>query len=378
MSGKLYELSKQGEFILDRNVLLPILDSKQSSSASSASITSLCGYNKSKKVEDIDVDTEILVSLCLETISAGKSVLLFCPSKKRCEVCAEMISKSIQEPKNPKLLILIEALNQRMSSTKIGTTTQLGRLHVLEMLKNSSVGLCSTIQKLILNGIAYHHAGLTVEERKIIECGFREGFINVLATTSTLAAGVNLPAHRVIIRTPQMGHNDLSVAAFRQMCGRAGRMNLDTDGEAILMITDRSHERQLAAHLVLGEMQCLTSALKQGIGGLEKLILEVITCRKITCESQLVEFISCTLLSIQNSDEAMLEWTNQAINFIRANKFVLSLPEIQPGIRPLIASGLGTATVFSGINPKHAVEVLQSLIAGSSYYNLIVRYLWII
>jgi replicative superfamily II helicase len=94
---------------------------------------------------------------------------------------------------------------------------QLGRLMIIDQLKNTAVGISHTMQKLILNGIAYHHAGLTVDERKIIEQGFRNGSISILATTSTLAAGVNLPAHRVIIREPKMGGQDLTVAAFRQV-----------------------------------------------------------------------------------------------------------------------------------------------------------------
>merc|ERR1711937_133513 len=135
------------------------------------------------------------------------------------------------------------------------------------MGRNSLVGLSSQLQKLILKGLAYHHAGLTTDERKIIENGYRDGFISILATTSTLAAGVNLPAHRVVIRTPQIGGNELSTSSFRQMCGRAGRMNLNAAGEAILMIDGKQHQRELCGNLCHGKSAPLESALQHGHGG---------------------------------------------------------------------------------------------------------------
>ena len=48
--------------------------------------------------------------------------------------------------------------------------------------------------------------------------------------------GVNLPAHRVIIKGMKLGADPMPVSTFRQMCGRAGRLGLDDAGEAILMI----------------------------------------------------------------------------------------------------------------------------------------------
>ena len=83
--------------------------------------------------------------------------------------------------------------------------------------------------------MAYHHAGLTVEERGTVEEAFRNGAIGCLCATSTLAAGVNLPARRVIIRSMQVGNAALDPTRFKQMAGRAGRSGFDTKGECVVM-----------------------------------------------------------------------------------------------------------------------------------------------
>lgn len=72
-------------------------------------------------------------------------------------------------------------------------------------------------------GVAYHHAGLTAAERSVVEAGFRSGALLVLMATSTLAAGINLPARRVILRSLRQGIGPVSRAQYLQMIGRAGR-----------------------------------------------------------------------------------------------------------------------------------------------------------
>lgn len=105
------------------------------------------------------------------------------------------------------------------------------------------------LHALALHGIAFHHARLSASERVLVEKGFRAGALSVLVATSTLSAGINLPARRVILRHcwnfEGRGKSLLSPIVYRQMCGRAGRAGQDDQGEAVLMQTDPVTEEQL-------------------------------------------------------------------------------------------------------------------------------------
>ena len=94
-------------------------------------------------------------------------------------------------------------------------------------------------------GVAFHHAGLLHEQRSLVEKGFREGKVKVISSTPTLAAGLNLPARRVLIRSYKryesgMGMVPISVMEYRQMAGRAGRPGLDPYGESFLIAKNDS------------------------------------------------------------------------------------------------------------------------------------------
>ncbi|CDI86192.1 DNA polymerase theta, putative [Eimeria praecox] len=123
-----------------------------------------------------------------------------------------------------------------------------GREELQWQLKELSLIHSATMLEAVREGVAYHHAGLSGEERALLEAGYRRGHLDVLCATSTLALGVNLPAARVIIRAPHFGRDELlSPGRFHQMAGRAGRKGLEDRGDAYLICSPATlpHVRKL-------------------------------------------------------------------------------------------------------------------------------------
>ncbi|KAL8738439.1 MAG: hypothetical protein Q9181_000753 [Wetmoreana brouardii] len=129
-----------------------------------------------------------VVALAIETASEGYGVLVFCSSRSECEVVARLISRAMPE------------CNKE-------TTTK--RQDIVHDLRALPVGLDETLESTIPAGVAFHHAGLAAEEREILARAYDDRIINVIVATCSLAAGINLPARRVIL------HALLEVIAVR-------------------------------------------------------------------------------------------------------------------------------------------------------------------
>jgi len=108
----------------------------------------------------------------------------------------------------------------------------------LKSLENANINLPSDMRALLHDGTAYHHAGLDYQTRRLVERLFNQGLVRVISATSTLAAGMDLPARTVILSntlSPQNHRTVLPANNVHQMLGRAGRPGRDKVGFGIIL-----------------------------------------------------------------------------------------------------------------------------------------------
>lgn len=123
----------------------------------------------------------------------------------------------------------------------------------LEILKEESEAATNkNLSEILVSGFGVHHAGLNKADRSVVEDLFAQGHVQVLVSTATLAWGVNLPAHTVIIKgtdtyNPEKGTwVQLSPQDILQMLGRAGRPRYDKSGEGVIITAQDELQYYLA------------------------------------------------------------------------------------------------------------------------------------
>ena len=194
---------------------------------------------------EVGSDGEDVWSIVKQAIQDGGQSLIFVNSRRSTEALAVKYSKKMSELAGRSLTQAEAALLEGDSES-----TATGR-------KLSSCVKC---------GIAFHNAGLTSRQRKYVEDNFRNGQIKCIVATPTLAAGINLPARRVVVRDTtryetNYGNSPISVMEIKQMCGRAGRPGYDPYGEAVLIAKSETDFDHLMEDYVQHDTERLTSKL---------------------------------------------------------------------------------------------------------------------
>ncbi len=149
---------------------------------------------------DEEIRNRFVATTAGKTDADGAATLVFCGSRAGVESCARYVAQALALTAPP--AIASEEIRVRHPA----------------------------LQLALARGVGFHHAGLERDDRATVERLFRSGAIRVLVATSTVAAGVNLPARVVIVRDLQLGTSDLTSSGLLQMAGRAGRPGLETEG----------------------------------------------------------------------------------------------------------------------------------------------------
>jgi len=198
-------------------------------------------YYEDGRVESVKGD--LIGYMVSKAYLEDQQLLIFRHSRREAEAMAKSIAEKLgllgrYMKDDGKAAELLEELKER-ASTKIEY---------------------ESLSPLIMRRVAYHHAGLSLGSRSVVEKGFRERILKVVVATPTLAAGVNLPARRVVMYTRRYsdgGYDDISVMEYKQMAGRAGRPQYDPYGEVI--IADRG--RRDAERYIYGAPEEIGSSL---------------------------------------------------------------------------------------------------------------------
>ena len=159
-------------------------------------------------------------SVVSDGLDQSSQVLMFVGTRRSAQSEAKNLAKRVKkrlEKEEPERYAALQELAQTLS----------GR---------SQSNLADQLASCLAGGVGFHHAGLTHAQRKEVESAFKTGLLVALTATPTLAAGVNLPARRVLVRDLKRWDDGMSrplpVMEVRQMLGRAGRPKYDDRGEA--------------------------------------------------------------------------------------------------------------------------------------------------
>lgn len=239
------------------------------------------------------------------------------------------------------------------------------RVALVEELQRLPDTVCDTLKLSIMFGIAYHNAGMTTEERGVVEEGFRRGAIQVLVATSTLATGVNLPARRVIFRSLRAYNGQLlSAAEYRQMSGRAGRTGKDSAGDSIVVV-DSPAELEMVRGVLTAKLRTLESCLTESKRGLSRTLLEAVVCGDCKTVDAVRQFVACSLLARQHPNKVH-GWLDSAMRYLLTNQFIAA-HESDGSLYPM---HLGLATAASGLTPQQGVNVQAALTEALKGLNL--------
>ena len=251
------------------------------------------------------------IDVAMDTLKGGGQALIFASTRRRAVSlatrAAELTQKSLGQEERK---AASEASRRILAS---GEETSLSRL----------------LAEVVAKGSAFHHAGLEAEHRRIVEQYYRARAIKVLAATPTLAAGINLPARRVVIAdmtrydAEHGGNAEISVLDYRQMAGRAGRPQYDDHGETVMIPPPSQLAADFLEHYTKGPPEPIMSKLA-GEPAMRSHCLATIATWRGVSKADLDSLFRKTLLAIQIEEGDLTKLTERALGYLLSERLVES------------------------------------------------------
>ena len=290
-----------------------------------------------------------LTDLVYDTLNEGGQCLVFESSRRNAEASArrlgQTLGKSLGISGNPGI----------SESPGHEYNVKLNRL-ANQILDTGETEITRRLAQCVRGGAAFHHAGLLSEQRKLIEDGFRNNLIKVLSSTPTLAAGLNMPARRVIIRgfrryDPNYGMVPIPVLEYKQMAGRAGRPGLDPYGESVLISKSDEEMEALIEQYVNNDAEDIYSKLGTE-GALRTHILSIVSTGLVKSREELMDFLGRTFFAYQQDTWKLAAVVDEVIEFLVTNNLIIDSEGLHP-------TELGELVTRLYIDPMSASTIVK-------------------
>ncbi len=249
------------------------------------------------------------IDVAMDTLKGGGQALLFASTRRRAVSLATRAAELSQRHLNADEKKAVSEAARRILTS--GEETSLSRL----------------LAEVVAQGSAFHHAGLEAEHRRIVEEYYRARAIKLLAATPTLAAGVNLPARRVVIAdmtrydAEKGGNAEISVLEYRQMAGRAGRPQYDDHGETVMIPPQSQPSADFLEHYAKEPPEPIRSRLSEESAMRSHTLATVATGNGLS-KSDLDSLFKKTLLALQVGPETMGRLTEKALGYLLAERLM--------------------------------------------------------
>jgi len=283
--------------------------------------------------------------LVIDTLRGKGQVLVFVNSRRSAQAAARQVSA---------------AVGMILDKSEKKTLADLAKK--IEGPGTDATKICRKLSDVVKHGVAFHHAGLKPQQRKLIEENFKKNIIKTICSTPTLAAGVNLPARRAIIRDCKrfesgLGAAYIPVSEYKQCAGRAGRPQYDPCGEAVLIAKTLSESKVLMDRYVRAETEPVLSKLGEE-SALRIHVLASLAGGYVHDVNDMFDFISHTFLAHQRQHAQLIELIGEIFEFLQENGFIE-----KSGFR-------FQATRFGQYTSRLYIDPLSALILRDGFHHL--------